>query len=154
MRESSPIFVQPSPGARPPNRIRVAWRGGEEFDAGRPTGPPIHIDASGKTGPGPVDVLLAALATCVSIDVVEIMAKRRTPLALLEIEVVGRRVETIPRRLEHVTLRFRAGGDGIEREQMARAIDLSLTKYCSVRDSLDPALPIEWELEMAAAQTA
>jgi putative redox protein len=29
-----------------------------------------------------------------------------------------------------------------------RAIDLAVTKYCSVRDSLDPALPIEWTLEL------
>ena len=29
-----------------------------------------------------------------------------------------------------------------------RAIELAVTKYCSVRDSLDPATPVEWELEL------
>jgi len=34
----------------------------------------------------------------------------------------------------------------VDRLHAERAIDLSVTKYCSVRDSLDPNLPIEWTL--------
>jgi putative redox protein len=34
----------------------------------------------------------------------------------------------------------------VDRLHAERAIDLSVTKYCSVRDSLDPNLPIEWKL--------
>jgi putative redox protein len=41
---------------------------------------------------------------------------------------------------------FRIAGDGIEREQAERAIELAVNKYCSVRDSLDPSIPIEWTL--------
>ena len=133
---------------REPNRVQVKWQGGRRFDTGRPGGPVARIDADGVTGQGPVDALLSALATCVSVDVVDILAKRRTPVATLDVEVVGTRVESIPRRLQHVLLRFRITGAGIERGHAERAIDLSLTKYCSVRDSLDPKIPIEWELEL------
>ena len=133
---------------REPNRVHVRWQGGRRFDTGRPCGPVARIDADGVTGQGPVDALLSALAACVSVDVVDILAKRRTPVSTLGVEVVGTRVETIPRRLRHVLLRFRIAGAGIEREHAERAIDLSVTKYCSVRDSLDPKIPIEWELEL------
>jgi putative redox protein len=29
-----------------------------------------------------------------------------------------------------------------------RAIELAVTKYCSVRNSLDPNVPVEWALEL------
>jgi putative redox protein len=92
--------------------------------------------------------LLNALGACSAVDVVEILAKRRTPVRSLEVEVTGRRVETIPRRLEHVTLRFIIRGAKIERVHAERAIELSVNKYCSVRDSLRPDVPVEWELDL------
>ena len=33
-------------------------------------------------------------------------------------------------------------------EAVTQAIELSVTKYCSVRDSLDPDIPIHWSLEL------
>ena len=139
---------RPSTAVHAPNVVVATWRGGQRFDAGRPGGPVARIDGTGETGPSPVDMLLNALATCVSADVVGILEKRRTPAESYQVEVVGTRVETVPRRLERVLLRFRIAGAGIEREHAERAIDLSITKYCSVRDSLDPTVPIEWELEL------
>jgi putative redox protein len=133
-----------------PNRVVAVWRGDRRFDSGRPGGPAVRIDGDGATGPSPVDTLLSALATCSAVDVVDILKKRRTPVESLEVEVVGTRVETTPRRLEHVLLRFRIAGQGIEHEQALRAIELSVTKYCSVKDSLDPALPVEWELVLSS----
>ena len=137
-----------SPAAKPPNRIIAVWKGEQEFDTGKPGGPLARIDGHGKTGQGPVDTLLSALATCSAIDVVGILKKQRTPVASLEIEVVGTRALATPAPLTHVVLLFRISGEGIERDQALRAIELSVTKYCSVRDSLDPNIPIDWELEL------
>jgi putative redox protein len=132
----------------PPNRVHVVWAGGQRFDAGRPGGATLRIDGSGETGQGPVDAVLSALASCTAIDVVEILNKRRTPVASLEIDVTGTRFEGIPRRLLRIQLVYRIGGTGIERGHAERAIDLALNKYCSVRDSLDPKIPIAWTLEL------
>lgn len=148
---TAPKQASEAPSAPPkhaPNLVHVTWRGDHRFDAGRPGGPAVRIDADTKEGPSPVDALLAALATCVSVDVVDILRKRRTPVAALEIEVVGTRVESIPRRLRHVLLRFHITGAGIEHDQALRAVELAVTKYCSVRDSLDPNLPVEWEVHV------
>ena len=135
-------------GKRRINHVQVRWVGDQAFVAGRPDRPTISIDASGKTGPGPVDVLLCALATCSSIDVVSILEKRRTPLQTLDIDVHGERADAIPAKLTAIQLDFRMTGEGIDAAHAHNAIELAVNKYCSVRDSLDPAIPIEWSLEL------
>jgi putative redox protein len=144
-----PDTREPAPPTPPDNAIFARWQGGRRFDIGRPgSGPVARVDGDAVTGPSPVDTLLGALASCAAVDVVDILAKRRTPVATLEIRVDAQRANAVPRRLTHVLLAFRITGEGIEREQAERAIDLSITKYCSVRDSLDPDLPIEWTLAL------
>ncbi|MFL5575305.1 MAG: OsmC family protein [Gemmatimonadaceae bacterium] len=137
-------MTEPNSPHKPVNRVRVTWVGEHMFDAGRPGGPPARIDASARTGQSPVDALLSALGSCSAVDVVDILAKRRTPVASLEVNVAGTRVTTIPRRLERVLLEFHIEGEGIDRAHAERAVELSVTKYCSVRDSLAPDIEIEW----------
>lgn len=135
--------------ARPPNHVVVRWRGDEEFESGRPGGPTLRVDGNAKVAQSPVDALLTALASCTSIDVVGILAKRRTPVRSLEIDVVGERSnDRVPRKFVRIVLTFRIAGAGIEREHAERAIDLALNKYCTVRDSLDPKIAVEWKLEL------
>jgi putative redox protein len=143
----------PAQAATKPSRIHVEWVGGHRFDAGRPGGPAARIDGEGETGQSPPETLLSALATCVTYDVIDILAKQRTPLESLEIDVVGERVDTIPRRYKHITLNFRISGKGIEKDQALRAIELSATKYCSVRDSLRSDIVVDWTLELGEEST-
>jgi len=128
--------------------VRVTWAGGERFDGGRPGGPVMRMDGSGATAPSPVDTLLNALAACISVDIIEILKKRRTPVRTFSVDVTGERVETIPRHLKHVILTFHIDGDGIDRRHAERAVDLSITKYCSVRDSLRPDIHIDWSVTL------
>jgi len=130
------------------NKIHLQWSGEHRFEAGRPNGQTIHIDGSGATGPSPVDTLLSALAGCAAVDIVDILAKRRTPATSLTIDVVAERVDGTPRRLKHVMLNVAITGPGIERQHAERAIDLAVNKYCSVRDSLREDIPVEWTLTL------
>jgi putative redox protein len=131
-----------------PSRVTIEWVGEHRFDTGRADAPRARIDGSGIAGQSPVDALLSAVAACASVDVVDILAKRRTPVGTLDVEVTGDRVDTIPRRIKHITLAFRITGEGIERAQAERAIDLAITKYCSVRDSLREDIGIDWTLDL------
>lgn len=129
-------------------RVLVDWKGEHNFDAGREGRASIRIDGDGATGPSPPDVLVCALAACVSVDVVDILAKRRTPAESYRVEAIGERVDTIPRKFRHITLNFFIDGLAIDRVQAERAIELSVNKYCSVKDSLDPDIPIVWNLSL------
>ncbi len=137
-----------------PSRVSVKWVGEHKFEAGRPGRPTARVDGDGQTGPSPVDGLLGSLGACTLVDVIDILAKRRTPVESLEVEVVATRVNTIPQHLEHVTLNFRISGAGIERIHAERAVELAVTKYCSVRDSLRPDVPVEWTIELESEKVS
>jgi putative redox protein len=131
-----------------PSRIVVNWKSNRIFDAGREGRPAITLDGDGVHAPTPPDALLAALGSCVSVDVVDILAKRRTPVEKYSVEVLGERVDSIPRRFKHVTLNVTISGAGIERGPAEHAIELAVTKYCSVRDSLAADIPVVWNLSL------
>lgn len=140
---------------RPPSKVSVNWVGEHRFDGKRQSGSPaIRMDASGQTGPSPVDTLLCALAGCTGVDVVDILAKRRTPVESLSIEVEGERFGGTPGRLTSIHIIYYITGAGIEKDHAERAIDLAVTKYCSVRDSLNPVIPVKWELHLNSSATS
>ena len=114
-------------------------------------GPTITVDNTGKAEPGPVDTLLISLAACTSEDVLTILDKRRTPAKRLEIDVEGLRANATPARLTRVHLRYVVDGEGIDRANTLRAIELAVTKYCSVRDSLDKSIQVDWSLVLNGA---
>lgn len=135
---SSPAAGDVSQSAAPGpviTRSEATWRGDRSFDAG-PAGRTHRIDVNAAEAPGPVETLLNALATCSGIDVLDIIAKRKTPVERLKIEVVAERRPETPRRVQRVDLEFRVDGAGIEREHAERAIQLSFERYCSVAASL------------------
>jgi putative redox protein len=134
--------------AGPVNRVRVVWQGEQRFDTGRDGGPTARLDGSSAIGQSPVDALLSALAACGGVDVVEILAKRRTPVERFEIDVTATRRAEVPRRVLRFELEYRIDGPGIERQQAERAISLAIEKYCSVAATLKPDLVIESTLTL------
>jgi putative redox protein len=125
----------------------VTWRGDLRFDAG-PPGRQHRMDASAKEAPGPVEALLGSVAACAMVDVLDILAKRRTPAERLSVKVVGERRTEYPRRLMKLQLEFLIDGVGIEREQAERAIQLSFEKYCSAGASLAPDIEVQASLTL------
>ncbi len=126
-----------TPPAKPPivTRSEAVWRGAHAFDAG-PDGRTHRIDADAKEAPGPVETLLNALATCTGTDVIDIIAKRKTPVERMRIAVAAERRGEYPRRVQKLDMDFHIDGPGIEREHAERAIQLSHERYCSVAASL------------------
>lgn len=89
-----------------------------------------------------------ALAGCMAVDVLMILEKSRVPIEELEVEAVGRRAPTVPKRYVAVTLSYRLKGPSVEdRPKVDRAIDLSRDKYCSVLHTLDPELEVDIEVQ-------
>ena len=128
--------------------IEVDWVDASEFEAHRAGGPRVRIDGDAKSAPSPFDMLLAALASCAATDVVAILAKQRTPVKALRVAVAAQRVAATPRRLASAVLHFAISAPGTTSAKAARAVELSVTKYCSVRSSLLAEVPVTWTIDL------
>jgi putative redox protein len=138
------------PKLLPHPAIEVDWIGASEFEAHRAGGPKIRIDGDSKTAPSPFDTLLAAMAACSATDVVSILAKQRTPAKALKVIVEAQRVDATPRHLAAAILHFSIAAPGATLPKAERAVELAVTKYCSVRSSLLAEIPVTWTVELKA----
>ena len=118
--------------------------GGKRYVGHNEAGDQIVVDGEGiALGVRPMEALLAALGTCTAIDVVSILAKRRTPVESYRIELEGERAEEHPRRYTRIRVRHFVSGEGITQESLERAVTLSHEKYCSVAATLDSEIESE-----------
>jgi putative redox protein len=128
---------------KPTISVRATWVGEHRFDTGRHGGPVARFDGAAKTGQNPVDALVSALATCIGIDVVDILGKRRTPPDGLVVDAHAERRAEHPRRVERVRMDFVIDGAGIELLHAERAVALAIGKYCSVAATLATDVVVE-----------
>jgi putative redox protein len=95
----------------------------------------------------PMQTMLSALCGCSAVDVVSILKKQRQNISDLIIKVDGERQKGVePALWEKVHLLFEIKGD-VEPGKAARAVELSIKKYCSVAETLRRAgASISWEV--------
>ena len=125
----------PDPPSGPTTPWAVRLREGHVFESG-PEGRTHLVDADSKIAPGPVETLLGAVLTCSGVDIIDILAKRRTPVTAFAASVAAHRRVEHPRRVTRLEIEYRIDGVGIETEQAERAIELAFEKYCTVAASL------------------
>lgn len=122
--------------------VTLTWQRKLVFQGGEPGGPITTIDGDNAAAPGPMLTLLLAAAACTGADVVTILEKMRITLTDFRIEARGERRETEPRRYTALHLEYHLRGDGLDEAKARRAIELSVTKYCSVIHSLAPDIRV------------
>jgi len=110
------------------------------FEGAGSSGHTVRMDANREVGgedsaARPVETLLCALGGCTGMDVVSILRKMQTEPARLRIEIDDERAETYPKILTKLHLTYIIEGD-VPEENAAKAIDLSLEKYCPIVGSL------------------
>ncbi len=111
----------------------------------------IHIDGSpdiGGAGAGsrPMDVVLAALMGCSSIDVAMILRKMKQQFDSLKISVDAQRIDAVPSTFSDIVLYFQVDGKDLNVERVNRAVELSVDKYCSVATMLrNGGVNITWQ---------
>ena len=127
----------------------VRWIGGKQFIGIDSTKHSVVLSTPDEgVGMKPSEMLLVALASCTSVDVVEIMAKRRTPLSMLEVGVSAEQDSDPPWTFRKIHLHYRLAGAGITVESAKMAIKLSEEKYCSVAATIRGVAEITWDFEL------
>ena len=92
--------------------------------------------------PTPMEMVLMALGSCSAVDVVQILAKQRTPVESLRVELSAERREEHPRIFTRIHVEYVVRGEGIKEAALERAITLSEEKYCSVSAMLRGSVEI------------
>ena len=128
--------------------LDLVWEGALRFK-GTAEKAAIVLDSAGQAGPSPVQALAFALAGCMAMDVVHILAKGRSEPAALTARLAGRRTPEDPRRLVRVDLHFVVSGP-VQADRVERAIALSREKYCSVWHSMRQDIELTTSFELVA----
>ena len=123
------------------------------LEATNDTGNSVHLDASpdiGGTGKGmrPMQLLLAALGGCSSVDLVMILKKQKQDLKDISITVTGEREQgKVPSLYTDAHIHFKLIGN-LDKEKVEKAIVLAVEKYCSVAKTLEKSATITHSFEI------
>lgn len=137
---------------------KVVWKGDMTFEghasswgAGR-----IQFDADESVGGHdegfrPLEMLLMGLAGCTAMDVISILRKKKQEVTAFEVEVEGIQVEEHPKYYGTINVVFRVTGHDVDEKAVARAIELSETKYCGASAMLREKAQINSRYEISEA---
>jgi len=118
----------------------------DRYVATNESGHQIELSGDGSAV-GPMQAVLMAAAGCSTIDIVSILKKMKQPLESIEVDANGGRREEIPRTYTSIHLHYKLTG-ALDEAKVARAIELSLTKYCSVSLMLEKSAEITSSYEI------
>ena len=126
---------------------------GFHMEAENEQGNTIQMDASpdiGGTNQGmrPMQLLLAAMGGCSSIDLINILKKQKQPLKDLKVTITGEREkDVVPSLYTEVHAHFRLFGN-LDRDKVQKAVSLSVEKYCSVAKTLEKTAKVTYSFEV------
>lgn len=120
---------------------KMKWAGGLKFEGISAFGHKIATDGSKSAGGNedgykPTELLLYGMAGCAGIDIVRILEKQRQKLSSLEIELTAHQNEDYPRPFHTIEVKFVARGENLDENKLAKAIELSESKYCVVSQTV------------------
>ena len=123
------------------------WKHDEVFGATTEDGKTVTLDGDSAHvhGPSPMQVVLMALCSCTSVDVVSILKKKRQDLTGLRVTAHATQAETPPRVFTHIKLTYAVRGR-LSRKAVEDAVSLSKNKYCSVSKMLEKSATIDYEI--------
>ncbi len=100
-------------------------------------GPPDH--GGRDMGIRPMEMLLVGLGGCASFDVVGILKKTRQNVVDCRAELSAERADGVPSPFTKIHLQFVVTGHDLKEKQVAKAVELSATKYCSASIMMEAA---------------
>lgn len=111
--------------------VNVRWDGDERFNATTDSGFDVMIDRDLKQGPRPMELLLAGLGGCTSVDVMSILRKARQDVTDCVAQIEAERADTVPSMFTKIHVKFVVTGRKLKPAAVERAVKLSAEQYCS-----------------------
>ena len=105
-----------------------------------------------KIAPSPMEMVLMGLTGCAGIDVKMILSKARQNVRSIHIQATGERADSVPSVYTKIHLHFSVSGENLSTKQVARAVQLSAEKYCSVSKMLEQSVAISHDYSVKSAE--
>ena len=96
----------------------------------------------------PMELVLIALGGCTSMDVLSILKKMQQDVRDYRIELEAEKATEHPSVFTKIHLNYILYGKKIQADSVSKAIELSMTKYCSVSAMLKKSVDITWGFEI------
>jgi putative redox protein len=132
-------------------KATVTWVQKLQFVGTDSTKHSVAISAAGEengVGMKPSELLLVSLASCTAYDVVNILGKKQKKMLRLRVEVEGHHQADPPWPFTRIHLHYVVAGEDISERDIAKAIELSHEKYCSVSATLQKAVELTHDYEV------
>lgn len=142
----------PAGRLKPDVVVDLEWLGDNRL-RGRSGDHELVMDSPPEAGLAPVPTLGFALAGCMAMDVLVVMRRGRFELDGMTARLVAERAPSDPRRVMKVDLHFKLVG-AIPEDRVARALQLSREKYCSVWHSMRPDIELTTSFEVVPSAAA
>ena len=121
------------------------WKKLHEFESKQDQNT-IQLDGNKENGFGPKALLLAGLAGCSGVDVVDILEKMRVDFSSLVIETEAEQTEEHPKVFKDILITYKIKTVRENEEKVKKAIELSLERYCGVSAMLKKNSPVNYKL--------
>ena len=124
---------------------KVTWKGNMAFEGVADSGKTILMDSNSAAehiAPGPMELVAISLAGCTAMDVISILQKKRQDVTRFEVKAHAERSEDYPKVYSRAEIVYEVTGHALNEEDVLRAVELSIQKYCPVHAMLSRALPI------------
>ena len=122
----------------------VKWVDGVMFLGESDTGHTVVMDGAAdhggrNMGARPMALILMGIGGCSSFDVITMLKKSRQQVIDCRVELSAERADAVPSPFTRIAMKFVVSGVNLKDSQVKRAVELSVTKYCSASIMMEAA---------------
>ena len=111
-------------------------------------GPP---ESGGRNlGVRPMEMVLLGMGGCTAFDVVLILQRQRQEITDCYVELSSERAEEVPKVFTKIHVHYVVKGKNLNEKRVARAVDMTAEKYCSVSIMLAKSVEVTHDFEIIA----
>ena len=134
-------------------KATVKWLDHMSFVGESSSGHSIVMDGAADSGGRnmgvrPMEMVLIGMGGCTAFDVVLILKKSRREIIDCRVELEAERASEVPKVFTKIHAHYVITGKGLDEKKVARAVDMTAEKYCSVSIMLAATADITHDFEI------
>lgn len=131
----------------------VKWLDNMSFVGESESGHSIVMDGPPESGGRnlgvrPMEMVLLGMGGCTAFDVVLILQRQRQSISDCQVELSAERAENTPKVFTRIHVHYIVKGKALDEKKVARAVDMTAEKYCSVSIMLAKSVEVSHDFEI------